>query len=61
MSSIKELLGLAEMHCSYWEGEGIGQVIEQDLAHQDYDGLREHLKISAMLMLELEYSPDYEQ
>ena len=53
-----ELLELASEHISYWEGEGIGAVLEADLDRDDLEALSEHLKESARIMFDLEYNPD---
>lgn len=52
------LLELASEHISYWEGEGIGKALEQDLDNDDLESLAEHLKQSAILMYELEFNPE---
>ena len=52
-----ELLELASEHISYWEGEGIGAVLEADLDRDDLEALSEHLKESARIMYQLEYNP----
>lgn len=53
-----QLLELAAEHISYWEGEGIGAVLEQDLNRDDLEALAEHLKQSAILMYDLEFNPE---
>jgi len=53
-----KLLELASEHISYWEGEGIGAYIEADIDRNDYESLEEHLKESAKIMFELEYTPE---
>lgn len=53
-----DLLELATYHISYWEGEGIGAILEQDLDRDDLEGLAEHLKQSAILMYDLEFNPE---
>lgn len=51
------LLELAAEHLDYWAGEGIGAVLEADLARDDLDSLSMHLRESAKLMFDLEYRP----
>jgi len=53
-----KLLELASEHISYWEGEGIGAVLEADLDRDDLEGLAEHLRESARLMYQLEFNPE---
>lgn len=52
------LLELASEHISYWEGEGIGAVLEADLDRDDLDSLKQHLVDSAVMMAQLEYQPE---
>lgn len=54
-----DLLELASEHISYWEGEGIGAVIEADLDKDDLESLSEHLRESARIMYDQEYQPDF--
>lgn len=53
----EQLYDLARDHLEYWEGEGIGAVIQADLDRDDLESLHEHLKESARLMFEAEYDP----
>lgn len=53
-----QLYELARDHLEYWEGEGIGAVIQADLDRDDLESLHEHLKESARLMFEAEFNPN---
>ena len=52
------LLELASEHISYWEGEGIGAVLEADLDRDDLEALAEHLVESAKLIFDQEFQPE---
>lgn len=52
------LLEIASEHIDYWAGEGIGAVIENDVANNDLDALGAHLKESAKLMFDFYYQND---
>jgi hypothetical protein len=54
----KDLLDEAARHASYWEGEGVGALIDRDIEAGDYKSLRAHLKESAAQIFQLEYNPD---
>ena len=57
MNNIK-LLKLAEQHQSYWEGVGIGALIDSDVERKDYTSLNKHLIESAKIIFDLEYHPE---
>lgn len=50
----------AQHALEYWEGEGIGKVIEADIDRNDLEALYGHLKESDKLIYELEYRPNGE-
>jgi len=52
------LLELASEHISFWAGEGIGKVLELDVATGDYDKLNEDIRTSAAIMHQLNYQND---
>lgn len=50
----------AQQALEYWEGEGIGKVIEADIDRNDLEALAQHLKESSKLIFESEYNPNGE-
>ena len=53
-----ELLELAAEHIDYWAGEGIGKVLEKDLADNNLEKLHSDVLESARLIHEFEYQND---